>query len=137
MDCGHGIWKIILQFCLKHYPAYPQLQEDESVRELVDAVNNRKQEEWLEKNLSSLEEAHITEAENYEFQIFHDEEESEDDDDSGDEQIPPSQSNIGPMSFQPPAKRMRRPSGNRKTCCIKGCQNSYVWSNKMGFVSQV
>ena len=48
------------------------------MRELVDAINthNRKQEEWLEKNLSSLEEANITEAENYEFQIFHDEEDA-------------------------------------------------------------
>ena len=117
-----------MENCLKHCPADPLLQEDDSVRELVNAINiyNCKQEEWLEKNLSSLEEVSVTEAENCEFQIFRDEEESEDMDIGGDEHVSPSQSNTDSMPFQQPTKRMRRPSGNRKTCCTKGCQKSHI-----------
>ena len=122
----------IYENCLEHCPVESELQEDESVRQLVNAINihNHKQEEWLEKNLSSLEQASVTEAENYEFEIFHDEEESEDNEDEADEHASPLQSSTDLMSFQPPAKRPRRPSANRKKCCIKWCEKSHIRSKK-------
>ncbi len=128
------IWKI----CQEHCPVDPLSQEDETVRVLANVINihNHKQEEWLEKNLSSLEEASVTEAENYEFEIFRDEEESEDNDDEGDEHLSPSQSNTDPMPFQPPAKRPRKPSCKRKTCCIKGCEKSHIRSKKWAVCSK-
>ena len=129
------IWKIasnIVQFD-------PLLQEEESVRQLVNAINihNWKQEQWLEKNLSSLEEASVAEAENYEFQIFHNEEDSEYNEDEANEHTPPSQSNNDPMPLQPPTKRPRIRSGNRKIYCVKWVQKSLILVKKMGSVSQV
>ena len=130
MDCGHGIRKKIWEICQEHCPVDPLSQEDESARVLANAIDihNHKQEEWLEKNLSSLEEVSVTEAENYEFEIFRDEEESEDNEDEADEHTPPSQSNNDPMPLQPPTKRPRIRSGNRKIYCVKGVQKSHIRS---------
>ena len=137
-----GLWpwnpEKIWEICQQHCPVDPLSQEDETARVLANAINihNHKQEEWLEKNLSSLEEVSVTEAENYEFEIFRDEEESEDNDDEGDEHLSPSQSNTDPMPFQPPAKRPRKPSCKRKTCCIKGCEKSHIRSKKWAVCSK-
>ena len=126
-----------LEICLKHCPVGPLPQEDETVRQLANAINihNREQEEWLEKNPSSLEEVSATQAENCEFVIFRDEEEYEDNDDDGDEHLSPPQSNSDPMPFQPPANRPPRPSGKRKTCSLKGCEKKSHSVKEMSCVS--
>ena len=48
--------------CLKFCPVDSQQEEDETMRDLIDAVNvyRQRQEEWHDKIMSGLEEANVT-----------------------------------------------------------------------------
>ena len=122
------IWKI----CLKHTPVQSKDEDSEMMRDLIDAINihKQRQETATSQILSGLKPASITDSEHYKFQIFRDDDDSDNmvDDDEQDA----SQSNAASedMQCQPPAKRLRRPSGNHKTCDARGCQKSHVRSKK-------
>ena len=77
-----------------------------------------------------MEPAIVTETEDYEFQIFGDEDDDESMTDDTDEDGSPSCEDIEDIPSEPPAKRRRISSTDRKTCCVKGCQKSHFWSKK-------
>ena len=79
-----GLWPgnpdLILENYLKFCPVDSQQEEDETMRDLIDAVNvhRQRQEEWHDKIMSGLEEANVTDVKNYDFEFFREEEDSED-----------------------------------------------------------
>ena len=102
------------------------------MRNLIDAINiqRRRQEEKRDKILSELEQAEVTESEDYDFQIFRDEEDDVSMVDDGDEGESSSSEDIEDTSMEPPAKRPRTSSTKRKTCCARGCRKSHIRSKK-------
>ena len=122
----------IIQICQEHSSIDSQDKENESLRDLIDAINIQRQRqiEWCEKILNDLEPANITEDQNYHFQVFGDDDEDQDMADVEDENGSPLQENSDSMPVEPPAKRVRTPSGERKICCARGCQKSHFWSKK-------
>ena len=81
-DVGLWPWNadLILENCLKFCPVDSQQEEDETMRDLIDAVNvhRQRQEEWHDKIMSGLEEANVTDVKNYDFEFFREKEDSED-----------------------------------------------------------
>ena len=81
-DVGLWSWNpdLILENCLKFCPVDSQQKEDETMRDLIDAVNvhRQRQKEWHDKIMSGLEEANVTDVKNYDFEFFREEEDSED-----------------------------------------------------------
>ena len=84
-----------------------------------------------------MEPAIVTETEDYEFQIFGDEDDDESMTDDTDEDGSPSCEDIEDIPSEPPAKRRRISSTDRKTCCVKGCQKSHFLIKEVGGVSQM
>ena len=129
-----GLWPYdpekIIRICQEHTSVDSQDKENESLRDLIDAIKIQRQRkaEWCEKILTDLEPANITEDENYHFQFFGDDDEGKDPTDDEDENGSPLQENSDSMPVEPPAKRVRTPSGERKICCARGCQKSHIRS---------
>ena len=133
-DVGLWPWKPerIWENCLKHTPVSCNHKVNRMMREMIDAINNLKQKQDAAANqiLSGLEPASITNAENYDFQIFKDDDDSEGMVDDDEEDSSHHRADVEDMSFQPRAKRSRTPSSNRKTCSARGCHRSHVRSKK-------
>ena len=131
-----GLWPFnpqkILQICQNHCPVDSKNEENEMLRDLIDAINvhKQKQEKWCNKILSGMEAASMTEAENYDFQIFRDDDDDESASDVGDEDQSSFNEDYEDMPMQPPTKRKRTPTTERKTCSARGCQKSHFWSKK-------
>jgi len=102
------------------------------MRDLTKAINIQRkiEEEKRDKILSELEQATVTESEDYDFQIFRDEEDEESMVDDEDEEDPSPSEDIEDMSMELPAKRRRASSTKRKACCARGCQKSHIRSKK-------
>ncbi len=102
------------------------------MRDLIDAINiqRKRQEGERDKILSELEQATVTESEDYDFQIYRDEEDDEYMVDDGDEDKPSPSEDTEDTSMEPPAKCRRTSSTKRKTCCARGCQKSHICSKK-------
>ena len=131
-----GLWPYnpekILEICKKHCPVDSRDEENEAMRDLIDAINiqRKRQDDKRDKILSELDPATVTESEDYDFQIFRDEEDEEYMVDEGDEGDSSPSEDIEDTSVEPPAKRRRTSSAKRKTCCARGCQKSHIRSKK-------
>ena len=121
-----------LENCRKHCPADPNHEQNETMRDLIDAikVHRQREEERCEKLLSGLEPANITEVEKYEYQFFEDEDDDECMTDDNNADGSPRVEDIDDVPEEPPAKRVRLLSTERKTCSARGCQKSHFWSKK-------
>ena len=131
-----GLWpwdpEKIWKNCLKHTPTNSKDKENETMKDLIEAINIHKQRQEALSNqiLSGLEPATVTDSENYKFEIFQDDDDSENMVDEDEQDAPHSNTPSEDMPLQPQAKRPRKPSGNRKTCSARGCQKSHIRSKK-------
>ena len=119
-DYGRTIQKKNLEICKKHCPVDSRDEENEAMRDLIDAINiqRKRQDDKRDKILSELD----TESEDYDFQIFRDEKDEESMVDEGDEGDSSPSEDIEDTSVEPLAKRRRTSSAKRKACCARGCQ---------------
>ena len=123
---------IIRENCKKHCSSLPEVHQNCLVRKLLrllTMVREQKADRFhqMMSNMKSVSVDVVQEVEEKSSSDKESEESFENEEQEESESEDESSTDIAP---EPPAKRQRIISCSRKSCCIKGCENTHFWSKK-------